>query len=445
MAKRLRGENIIETKTITVVDSVMGTGKTSWAIQEMDSNPGESYIFCTPFLDEIDRIKNCTQRHFCDPQQIHGRKLEGFNYLLMGGRDIALTHATFANANSDTLKYLEQGNYTLILDEVLDILVDFNKVASDKLKKGDPKLLLKEGFISVDKYGRVTWIKDTYQNAAYSDVERLAKSGNLFYLDNTLLVWQFPPQIFGLFKRVIVLTYLFEGSFLKPYFEYHGLPYECVSVEKTSSGTYSLVPYSRENEHRERFKDLIKICSKNDMNNYRASSLSKTWYSNASKNTKKMLRNDISNFFKNIAKAKSADIIWTAPKEQEKHLKGPGYTLAFKLTAEDKQKPEEERKKLEKQSKCFVPCNARATNDFQDRWACAYACNMYPNRYITRYFENKQKNDGVSVKVDEDYYALSCLLQWIWRSRIRRDEPIHVYIPSARMRNLFIDWLDGKR
>lgn len=451
----------------------MGAGKTSWAIQEMDAHPEESYIFATPFLDEIKRIKKATRRHFCDPQQIDGRKLEGFNRLLMSGKDIALTHATFSNANSDTLKYVEQGNYTLILDEALDILIDFNKVATNKLKKGDPKFLIKEGCISVDKYGQVSWLKDTYQNAAYSEVERLAKSGNLYYLDNALLVWRFPPSIFKLFKEVYVLTYLFQGSFLKPYFECHGLPYELVSVNQSECDTYALVPYSRSNEEREKFKRLITICKNTEMNNYKAGSLSKTWYTNANKKAKEELRKDISNYFKNIVKAKSAEIMWTVPKEQETCLKGPGYTTVFRLTKDmpmincpgcnahishrhsicpicgepikiDKKWLESERKRLEKQSKCFVPCNARATNDYADRWALAYCCNMYANQYEVRYFQNKQTYDGISVKFDENYYALSCMLQWIWRSRIRRNEPIHVYIPSTRMRNLLIDWLDGK-
>lgn len=236
---------------------------------------------------------------------------------------------------------------------------------------------------------------------------------------------------------------------------------------------YKLVPYSRANEDREQFKRLITICQNAEMNDYKLTSLSKTWYKKANKGTKEEIRKDLTNFFKNKAKAKAAEIMWTAPKEQATYLKGPGYTTIFRLTKDmplvncprcntqvphyqnvcpecgcqirvNKQWLEKERRKLEKQSKCFVPCNARATNDFAERWACAYACNMYPNRYITHYFEKKQKYDGGSIKVDEDHYALSCLLQWIWRSRIRNNQPIHVYIPSVRMRKLFLDWLDGR-
>ena len=45
------------------------------------------------------------------------------------------------------------------------------------------------------------------------------------------------------------------------------------------------------------------------------------------------------------------------------------------------------------------------------------------------------------VDVDEENYALSELIQWIWRSRIRLGYDIDLYLPSERMRNLLILWL----
>ena len=222
------------------------------------------------------------------------------------------------------------------------------------------------------------------------------------------------------------------------------------------------------------FKSLIKICDNKALNDdYRARSLSKTWYERASKEKKSQLQRNIANFVRNIAKAKANEIMWSCPKEYKKALKGRGYTQIFKVTPEmpmvncpncnkelshlvnqcpecghkiviDKEWVADEKRRLEKVSQCFVPCNARASNDFADRWACAYAMNMYPNPYVKRYFSNKNEKEGLSISVDEDCFALGCMLQWIWRSRIRNNEHIHVYIPSARMRKLLIDWLDGK-
>ena len=45
------------------------------------------------------------------------------------------------------------------------------------------------------------------------------------------------------------------------------------------------------------------------------------------------------------------------------------------------------------------------------------------------------------IEVDEDLYALSIMIQWIWRSAIRDGKDIYIYIPSRRMRNLLIKWI----
>ena len=41
----------------------------------------------------------------------------------------------------------------------------------------------------------------------------------------------------------------------------------------------------------------------------------------------------------------------------------------------------------------------------------------------------------------EDKFALSELVQFIYRSASRNNKPIDVYIPSKRMRTLFLEWL----
>ncbi|MNC64554.1 hypothetical protein D3C75_1147700 [compost metagenome] len=47
------------------------------------------------------------------------------------------------------------------------------------------------------------------------------------------------------------------------------------------------------------------------------------------------------------------------------------------------------------------------------------------------------------VTVDEEAWALSELIQWVWRSRIRDNESISIYIPSTRMRDLFFRYLNS--
>lgn len=428
---------------IKVIDEPCGKGKTSFSIQMMNDNQEKSFIYCTPLLNEIDRIKKNTKAKFCEPNNYESTKIEDFNTLLMEGRNIAVTHCTFANSNDNTLEYLKQGHYTLILDEVLDILVDFNSVAKDNLSKSDIRVLFNEGFIKTDEYGKVYWLKESYPNSKYYNVERIAKNGNLYYLDNSMMVWQFPPQIFNAFDKVYILTFLFNGSFLQPYLKYHHIDYEINGVESVNNH-YQLKPYESDLKDRQKYKNLITIYENSKANNYRASSLCKSWFEKQKTNQLKTLQNNIFNYFHNITKAKSKDIMWTCPQDFIKNLKGSGYNITRKLTPREQELTKTEKTKLEKKLSCYVPLNARATNDFKDRSVLAYVYNFYPNPYIKRYFENKNKTDGTNIGTNQEYLALSCLIQWIWRSQIRDGKPIKIYIPSERMRTLLVNWLDGK-
>ena len=44
------------------------------------------------------------------------------------------------------------------------------------------------------------------------------------------------------------------------------------------------------------------------------------------------------------------------------------------------------------------------------------------------------------ITVSEDKLAVSDLLQWVWRSRIRNGESINLYMPARRMRELLEKW-----
>ena len=68
---------------ITVVDSLMGTGKTSWAIEYMNQNLDENILYVSPFLDQDDRIISACRytRDFKKPINKGGGKLKSINKL----------------------------------------------------------------------------------------------------------------------------------------------------------------------------------------------------------------------------------------------------------------------------------------------------------------------------------------------------------------------------
>lgn len=90
-------------------------------------------------------------------------------------------------------------------------------------------------------------------------------------------------------------------------------------------------------------------------------------------------------------------------------------------------------------TKGFIACNLRASNKFKSRTAIAYPVNRYISPVFIRFFENN------GVTVDEDGFALSEMLQFIWRSAIRDNKEINIYIPSSRMRNLLVGWINNNK
>ena len=76
----------------------------------------------------------------------------------------------------------------------------------------------------------------------------------------------------------------------------------------------------------------------------------------------------------------------------------------------------------------------RGTNEFINCSHLIYLYDQYPNPVKARWL-------GDSSRAFNDAYALTELIQWVWRSGIRKGEPITLYLPSPRMRRLFEEWL----
>ena len=395
-------------KKITVIDSIMGAGKTTWSIQHINKEMFTNFLYITPFLDEVNRIIKNTNREFVQPINKGNGKLESLNELFECQADIASTHELFKHLDAVSRENIKNGHYTLILDEVLNVIEPY-----DNIRKDDMQLLKDSGCITIDEDGFVIWNIDKIDyDTRYNEIKTLADNRSLLYVNNKMLLWRYPPEIFTLFDEVYILTYLFDASILKSYFDLYEIHYDLKSIYE-SNGQYNI------SEHiipdTSIFYNKINIYDGNINDNVypKMNGLSVSWF--RGKNNKKhitQLKNNLGNYFKNILNAKSETIMWTTWREFEPKLKGKGYT------------------------KQFVSFNCRSTNDYSDRYNLAYCVNVYMHPSIVQFF--KQKN----VVVNEELYALSEMVQWIWRSRIRTGESINVYIPSVRMRKLLQDWME---
>lgn len=393
-----------------VCDAIMGQGKTQAAITQMNEDVDNKYIFITPYLKEVERIKSsCSNRNFVTPMNLGNGKLDSLHSLLGKGENIVSTHALFKHYNEYTVELIKNGEYKLVLDEVVNVVEPY------EISPMDVKGMLHNKYIVIED-NNVKWIDDNYYGF-FSGVKSAAKTCNMFLQDDGLMIWLFPPEIFKAFKEIILLTYMFDAQVQKYYYDLMGFDLKYIGVEYTN-GAYRFSDDLTIPKYAKELKDKIHIVDDDKLNligDYEFA-LSSSWYKRekekSNKPLLKILKNNTLNVYIHKFKSPAKLNMWTTIKEAKPALSGKGYTTGF------------------------VSCNARATNEFSDRKYLAYLLNVYFNPFLKNYFTKK----GITVKEDE--YALSELVQWIWRSAIRNGEEIWLYIPSKRMRDLLTNWLN---
>jgi len=400
---------------IKVVDSIMGSGKTSAALEMMNNDWENNYIYITPYLDEVQRIKRNSTNKFYEPK-VHSRdgqvlfKQEAFHQLLKEKKNVVSTHSLFSMSNEETKELIYSNDYILILDEVMDV------VKQVELKEHDLESLTLLGFIQVDdKTGLITWSHDKQEKStAYDYIKSLCQNESLYMYSSNIFMWTFPVHVFDSFKGIYILTYLFDAQIQRYYYDFNNLEYEYYYATKENDRYIFKNGASDDEIMKDELRRLINIYEGN-LNkigdaNY---SLSKSWYGKR-KDSLTVLKNNTENYFKNKVKAKSSYIIWTTYKMHENDVKGRGY------------------------SKSFIPLNLRATNDYKERKYLAYTVNLFMLPIVKGFFKSQ------GIRTNEDLYTISELLQWIWRSGIREHNEINIYLPSQRMRKLLYAWLNDE-
>ncbi len=407
---------------IKVYDELMGSGKTTRAIQRMNEyiERDEKFIYVTPFLSEVERVVEATGGRAFAPKSIDEdlkaclsiennlinenglidlnakksfsilNKREQFMKLALEGKCIVTTHSLFTNLPLSDYNFLSE--YTLILDEVI------TPIFSYRIGEQDINILRDQNMVHIDtNTSLVTFIKDEYNNQAFQTTKRLCQTNTLYFLDKHYFVGIFPVEIFKSFKEIQILTYLFEGSLLSSYLNLYDLDYEIVS-----------------NDNFKQLSELKKLLNiyQGSYGNY--NSFSKSWIERLSKKDAKRISDVTSNTFKRVFNTKSEENAYTTFKLYRDKLKGKSYT------------------------KGYIPVNARASNEYRHKSSMAYLANRYFDPQTLNFF--KERN----ISLNEDLWALSELIQWLWRGCIRDNKPMNLYIPNTRMKTLLIDWLDGK-
>lgn len=432
---------------IKIVDSFMGSGKTTWAINYINSLPDDKkIIYITPFLSEIkDRVLiECASKNLIEPNADdgNGRKMNHLIDLVQQGKNIASTHALFTDIDNDLINALKANDYILILDETLNIIERFslytktkkmNEEVCDRLTIQDIKVLIEKGFLKVseDDYA-LTWEDEEHPLSKYSRIKKMADKGFLYFIEEKLLVWTFPIEVFrpGIFEEIYILTYKFNYQMQSYYYRFYDLDFEIYHIERIN-GKSEIVPTESDDyelEWKEKIKSLIQIIDNPKMNRigdsyYDARNmqiktvLSSGWFDDNKIIIKNILKNNVNNFFKHYSLgSRVEERMWTCYKKHTSLLQNNN--LSVKTT--------------------WVEENCRATNKYEDRFALAYLINKYDNPYFEKFFYKKK------ITVDKDKAALADMVQWIWRSRIRKFQSIVLYLPSERMRTLLLKWINNE-
>lgn len=396
--------------TVNIIDSIMGSGKTSSIINFInESDSDKCFLYITPYLTEVQRIiDSCPGKNFKQPRN-YGGKLVDIKRLFERKENIVSTHALFSMFDESIIELAYTNNYILIMDEVTNVIEPY------AISQQDADTIL-EKYVHIEPdSGRLIWHDSTYRGK-FEQYKRLCELGCLAFYGGKVLIWLFPISTFKAFREIYILTYLFDAQPQKYYYDYYGVEYKRMYVKGNSKETYRITEQSIKSKSIYDYSKLISIVDNkklNDIGEFNGA-LSKSWYMRHCDDTLvKQLKNNCHNYFINIVRSPSSDNLWTTFTDYQKLLAGKGYT------------------------KGFAPFNIRAVNEYKNKTSIAYLVNRYFNPYVKNFFINK------GIEVDEDLYATSEMLQFIWRSAIRDGKPINIYIPSKRMRTLLQNWIDS--
>jgi hypothetical protein len=228
-----------------------------------------------------------------------------------------------------------------------------------------------------------------------------------------MFIWALPECILSAGNSVTVMTYKAEGSMLLAYLDKLGLPFE------VSNDNHP------EEDFRAKAAELITI------EDIGALSKLKLTHSGQEKGmSSSSYYSKVSRSLKNLKERKLVgvdinSILITSKKD-----------AWLKASNDNQPKPGVFAKNSRLKDANWIANTTRGTNDYMHCSHLIYLYDQNINPVVARWL-------GDSSRTFNDAYALTELIQWVWRSRVRRGEPITLYLPSPRMRRLFEEWLVG--
>ena len=419
---------------------------------------------------------------------IKGTADSSINKIIDKKENIACTHRTLEKLSIDTIYRLKQENYEVIIDEAPRCIskMEFD---DDQLEVKEYETLVRLGVLNEDKQGKVTWgLTNNDFLKRYDDIREDFEIGNCWKTKvsdfttkkHPVLIWEMHKEIFTVPENVYVYTYRLQGTFFFQFLKYHDIQFQfedwtkdkmmlhnrtfmyhdLVNLYVPSKGmkifddndksfnagwyktivqdvgikldsktkSYAFNPIFLSNP---KFNPIVELSKK--ISTFMSSGNSKIHLNTSLKSDFEdmiLIENDESfpnhEYYKKNLEVESISAdekAWTTFNKY-KELLLPHHSSAKTFTEDQ-----------------FIVYNQKASNAFSNVKRMAYTVNVHPHPDIKHFFETGKNRGKNSVIIDKDEYALSELLQWVFRSRIRNGFKIDLFIVPVRMRNLFEKWL----
>jgi len=456
-------------KTISIIDYMMGTGKTTHIMNFMNNNAQDKYIYVTPLLFEaksrvVNACASIEMKSPSDRDENNLRQTKGDHLLelLQSGSNISTTHKMFKDLTLEHIALIKEQQYIIILDEVLDYIQPYNEYSQD-----DVKDLFERGDLVADQnnLGRVSMTWDVSKGNHYKKLHDVCSVGMLYSTikPENLLNIQIPPIMLDAAKKVIVMTYMFRASSMCAFFKLHKYETEFLHVPELA---HKEVEVKKSLKQRLEFIE-IKMADK-IVNKFRDTSLSYSWWDKAVKEGyAKDYMKTISNWLANNYQLTDSfyfctpkNIVSNSTSKVNKRNTSLLSTNKLRYLVNTSEFTNEDHKVIDKpitdqdleeldrddvldvtvRPSKWIPVNTKATNLYRKRNLCLCLMNIYPNVNIQYYLQN------YSEKIEQDSYALAEVLQFIWRGCIRDPEGANMklYLASPRMKSLVMKWLNDE-
>ena len=434
--------------TFRVIDSPMGVGKSANLMdlvrfhnRGFDPEPRRFIVFVPTIRERDERYGAKLNLKSPATPPYNKSILE----LIRNGENIVTTHALWSIFNDETIHAFQNSEYKYIalFDEVPPLFRDVvgtghrldEPACNIRFGPADIRLMQQTGMIRVQNgtihFNReCEYAKSDKDYKVFNAIKNLSYSCTLYPFGEkdglfTSIIAFARREQFACFRECWFYSYMTCGSMLHNYCAMNHIAMDYYHID---DGRMIRNPDGKYVETYPKGIENLVILDGKQFN--MDASLSKTWYRRASKDASLAGLKELKKKFRNAYQfmkehgVRSDSFMFTTFNAYKELLQSNGRYYPSLLR--------------------FLPCNTKATNSYQNCTGVAYLCNRFFDVTCVKFLEQRATaENNPELKYNNDNYALSELVQFVWRSNVRVREscqPVYVWIPNKRMRTLLQDF-----